>query len=309
MKPSKIQLTKHLNTLSNDKLGNDYAYITSSDLDRSLWWANDKKYRKIITERLVAEILIDRNAKNLDTYLNEIGYKQKSINQKSIKMEYSTIKRTTKTKDGFTSYIVTVLNNRLEGVKNFTSKIDFLTAKKRADKFIKSIKNQSGMKAAAKKPAKKATKKVEGINSRTGKLMKGYKYQNGKVVKVKTATQKAKQTGATHVKEDKMHKALKPGKRVSKTGKGYYERRANRSDVGKLLGSQKGLGVAVCVRRNRDGSTTTYSAQNGTDCSYGGVIKETMSLAGAKKKKPATAKQLEARKRFVANVRAGKYKK
>lgn len=35
-------------------------------------------------------------------------------------------------------------------------------------------------------PRKRAAKKVpEGINKTTGKLKKGYKYQNGKVVEVK----------------------------------------------------------------------------------------------------------------------------
>lgn len=48
------------------------------------------------------------------------------------------------------------------------------------------------------------------------------------------------QTGSTDVYTDKMHKAKKPGKRVSNTGKTYYERRANRSDVGKLLSPLNG---------------------------------------------------------------------
>ena len=39
-----------------------------------------------------------------------------------------------------------------------------------------------------------------------------------------------KQTGTTHIKEDKARKALLPGKRVSKTGKIYWEGRKNRSD-------------------------------------------------------------------------------
>jgi len=40
-----------------------------------------------------------------------------------------------------------------------------------------------------------------------------------------------KQIGKTIKKIDKMRKALKPGKRISKSGKIYYENRANRSDL------------------------------------------------------------------------------
>lgn len=64
--------------------------------------------------------------------------------------------------------------------------------------------------------------------------------------KKKTVTAAAKtkkranpQNGATHVYEDKKRQALKPGKRISANGNVYYERRANRSDVGKLLGAKK----------------------------------------------------------------------
>jgi hypothetical protein len=115
--------------------------------------------------------------------------------------------------------------------------------------------------------------------------------------KKRATKRKNPQTGSTHVFEDKKKQAKKPGKRKSATGKTYYETRANRSDVGKLLG-------ALCVRRNPDGSTTTYSAHNGTDCNYGGRIKVkavTMNgLAGAKKK-PATAKQKAAQDKFKVN--------
>ena len=40
-----------------------------------------------------------------------------------------------------------------------------------------------------------------------------------------------KQTGTTDVAKDKKLNALKPGKRVSKAGNVYYERRKNRSDM------------------------------------------------------------------------------
>ena len=39
-----------------------------------------------------------------------------------------------------------------------------------------------------------------------------------------------KQTGTTHVKEDRARKALLPGKRISKSGNTYWETRRNRSD-------------------------------------------------------------------------------
>lgn len=169
--------------------------------------------------------------------------------------------------------------------------------------------------ATSRKPRKRTTKKAaakktirkhEGINQKTGKLKKGYKYgANGRIVKVASASEKKHQTGSTHIAEDKKHRAKKPGKRTSANGKVYYERRANRSDVGKLL-------APVCVKRNADGSTSTYSAAHGTDCPYGGTIRkntvQSSALNGARKKKP-TAKQIAARKKFVAAVRAGKFRK
>ena len=41
---------------------------------------------------------------------------------------------------------------------------------------------------------------------------------------------KMDQVGTTNVKRDAKRKALLPGKRVSKTGKTYWETRKNRSD-------------------------------------------------------------------------------
>lgn len=55
----------------------------------------------------------------------------------------------------------------------------------------------------------------------------------------KKTKRKNPQTGKTDVYADKQHKAKKPGKRISATGKTYYERRANRSDIGKLLAPKK----------------------------------------------------------------------
>lgn len=64
-----------------------------------------------------------------------------------------------------------------------------------------------------------------------------------KVVKKKVATKpkavsaKNRQTGTSKKTQDKAQQAMKPGKRISANGNVYYERRANRSDVGKLLGN------------------------------------------------------------------------
>ncbi len=40
------------------------------------------------------------------------------------------------------------------------------------------------------------------------------------------------QTGKSNIARDKKREALMPGKRISKTGKIYYEFRKNRSDLG-----------------------------------------------------------------------------
>ena len=47
------------------------------------------------------------------------------------------------------------------------------------------------------------------------------------------------QTGASNKFRDIKKEAMKPGKRTSKTGRIYYERRANRSDVSQFLDNNK----------------------------------------------------------------------
>lgn len=111
IKPTKAQLTRHLNKLSNDKLGNDYAYIMSADLDRSIYWANDKEFRSMIIERLANQILIHWNSKNLETNLTEIGYLKKS-----------SIKNQSNMNPLFKFY-----NEELNGKKTISSKKAFLT--------------------------------------------------------------------------------------------------------------------------------------------------------------------------------------
>ncbi len=44
------------------------------------------------------------------------------------------------------------------------------------------------------------------------------------------------QHGSTNIYRDKRLTAMPPGKRISKTGKIYFEYRANRSDTGKSKG-------------------------------------------------------------------------
>lgn len=91
-----------------------------------------------------------------------------------------------------------------------------------------------------------ATKKI-GLK-KDGTLKKGYKYaKGGRIVKAKSNTTgvtpslfggktvKAKKSyakGSTSNKRlDAKRKALKPGKRISRNGKVYYESRKNRSDI------------------------------------------------------------------------------
>jgi hypothetical protein len=164
---TKIQLINHLNTLSNDKLGNDYAYIMSTDLDRSLWWANDKEYRPIIIERLASEILTVRNKKNIENLLLEVGYKNKSINKSK---PMATAKKATPAQ-------LAARKRFAEMAKNGT------LAKKRA------AADKKGLNAPAKRKtitAKKLCSKVirrEGLKI-DGTLKKGYHYTpGGKVVK------------------------------------------------------------------------------------------------------------------------------
>jgi hypothetical protein len=52
----------------------------------------------------------------------------------------------------------------------------------------------------------------------------------GRVIKIYKT-----QIGTSKTSYDKKRHALKPGKRISRTGKVYYERRKNRSDKGKWL--------------------------------------------------------------------------
>jgi hypothetical protein len=60
-----------------------------------------------------------------------------------------------------------------------------------------------------------------------------------KLIETDKAAKSKKQTGKSSEKYDLRRQALPPGKRKSASGKTYYEKRANRSDKGKLLGVNK----------------------------------------------------------------------
>lgn len=198
MKPTKNQLIKHLDTLSSNKLGNDYAYIMSSDLDRSLWWANDKEYRPIIQDRLATEILMPRNSKYLDTYLKEIGYKSSKIKDESLAKVQRIVKTlkaqndfiTQKTRTGIekgakVKYVHIYTKKRYVSNSNQFALPTFSDADGHGFLFPlpinqSSIKNQSGMKkpttkkAAAKKPTAKqlAARKRFTAMAKSGELAK-----------------------------------------------------------------------------------------------------------------------------------------
>ena len=99
----------------------------------------------------------------------------------------------------------------------------------------------------AQKIAKAKFKQAIAYRQKTGvSLKEAFAHIYGKkvgAVKKKSAPKKkvakkkvAKKKYSLNKKKDKLYSAKKPGKRVSKTGKTYYESRPNRSDKGKLLG-------------------------------------------------------------------------
>ena len=61
----------------------------------------------------------------------------------------------------------------------------------------------------------------------------------GKKATAKRTASSTRQTGASSTAKDRARKALAPGRRVSATGRVYYERRKNRSDKpGQLMGEK-----------------------------------------------------------------------
>jgi len=62
----------------------------------------------------------------------------------------------------------------------------------------------------------------------------------GKKATAKRATSSTRQTGSSSTARDRARKALAPGRRVSRTGRVYYERRKNRSDKPGMLAGYNG---------------------------------------------------------------------
>lgn len=115
---------------------------------------------------------------------------------------------------------------------------------KRASKELK-----NGGKPVAKKikrtekKAKPVAKKIKRTKAKSKPAPKKIK----RTVKAKPAPKKIKRvakkqylTGSTDKSVDKHIKALKPGKRISKNGNTYYERRANRADLNRTKKLEKG---------------------------------------------------------------------
>ena len=88
-------------------------------------------------------------------------------------------------------------------------------------------------------------KKVGAVKKKSAPKKKAAK----KVVKKKVDKKVAKKKYSLNKKKDKLYSAKKPGKRVSKTGKTYYESRENRSDKGKLYGIVKAKPTIIALSK------------------------------------------------------------
>ena len=88
-------------------------------------------------------------------------------------------------------------------------------------------------------------KKVGAVKKKAAPKKKAAK----KVAKKKVAKKVAKKKYALNPKKDKLYSAKKPGKRVSNTGKTYYESRENRSDKGKVYGIVKAKPTIISLAK------------------------------------------------------------
>jgi hypothetical protein len=79
-------------------------------------------------------------------------------------------------------------------------------------------------------------KKVGAVKKKSAPKKKAAKKVLKKKLAKKVAKKKVAKKKLTRIDYDKRYQAKKPGKRKSASGKTYYEKRANRSDTGKLLG-------------------------------------------------------------------------
>lgn len=96
-----------------------------------------------------------------------------------------------------------------------------------------------------------------------------------------------RQTGTSLKKYDKLISAKKPGKRKSASGKTYTERRANRSDKGKLLGIgnieadiKRKIGLVIDHIAKLSGDVAKHKALY----AYGNKVKHNAAIKSAKKK-------------------------
>lgn len=87
-----------------------------------------------------------------------------------------------------------------------------------------------------KRQAKKVGANV--IDPKTGKAKTKEQLVNSIVMKLRLSGQSDRQTGKSNTAKDATRQAKAPGKRTSSSGRVYYERRANRSDAGLLLGEK-----------------------------------------------------------------------
>jgi hypothetical protein len=87
-----------------------------------------------------------------------------------------------------------------------------------------------------KRQAKKVGANV--IDPKTGKAKTKEQLVNSIVMKLRLSGQSDRQTGKSNTAKDDTKQAKAPAKRTSSKGKVYYERRANRSDAGLLLGEK-----------------------------------------------------------------------
>ena len=77
------------------------------------------------------------------------------------------------------------------------------------------------------------------IDPKTGKAKTKIQLVNSILMKARLGGKSNKLTGSSNRSLDKQRKAKKPGKRVTASGKVYYEKRANRADVRTMLGGKK----------------------------------------------------------------------
>lgn len=273
-KLSRRELRKYINSLTVEEFADNYAYVFQADLDRIYFFASDKKEnRKFYTDKLIDEIF-ESNERMRTVILTDLGYLKKSSIKKSIKM--ATKKPTAKQLAARKKFAAMAKSGELAKKREAASKKTTANSAKllvissknplstqlkkiTGDQFstidFEEIESNSEYavikhKKTGKYYAYVTERYFENLNTQfkkrlIEKLKSKYNFSSLTVHKTGLAKpsnkpRKRLQTGSTDVYTDKMHKAKKPGKRVSAIGNTYYERRANRSDVGKLLSPLNG---------------------------------------------------------------------